>query len=237
MTITWGRGRKELAPDHPLRGDRCARSLTNELSFALAYLCFFSIVLAFYWALPRRGQNALLVLVSYVFYGWEHPWFLLPLWGSTIVDYSCARAMEKTTRYRRAYLVLSILVSVALLGTFKYAGFAIGNLNEILTHFGDQPLAVIWQLALPAGLFAPTPFNPSATSSMSTSDASKPSETCSITRSTSPSSPSLWPGPLSGPAICCRNITAIAASIRLIVARRAGADASLGLFQENRRGR
>ncbi len=119
---------------------------------SLAYLCFFPVVLAFYWALPRRGQNALLVLVSYIFYGWEHPWFLLPLWGSTIVDYSCARAMETTPRYRRAFLVISIIVSVALLGTFKYAGFAISNLNEVLTHFGDQPLQVIWQLALPAGL-------------------------------------------------------------------------------------
>ena len=119
---------------------------------SLAYLCFFPVVLALYWALPRRGQNALLVLASYIFYGWEHPWFLLPLWGSTIVDYGCARAMETTPRYRRAFLVISIIVSVALLGTFKYAGFAISNLNEVLTHFGDQPLQVIWQLALPAGL-------------------------------------------------------------------------------------
>ncbi len=119
----------------------------------LTYLCFLPIVLALYWALPRRGQNALLVLASYIFYGWEHPWFLIPLWGSTLVDYSCARAMENTTpRHRRTFLVVSILVSVALLGTFKYAGFAIFNLNEILTRFGNQPLQLAWQLALPAGL-------------------------------------------------------------------------------------
>ena len=49
---------------------------------------FFPVVLALYWALPRRGQNAFLLLASYVFYGWEHPWFLLPLWGSTLIDYS-----------------------------------------------------------------------------------------------------------------------------------------------------
>ena len=119
---------------------------------SLAYLCFFPIVLALYWSLPRRGQNALVVLASYVFYGWEHPWFLLPLWGSTLVDYGCARAMEKNPASSAPFLVISVVVSVALLGTFKYAGFAISNLNEILTRVGSQPLAVIWQLALPAGL-------------------------------------------------------------------------------------
>ena len=119
---------------------------------SLAYLGFLPIVLALYWALPRRGQNILLVAASYVFYGWEHPWFLIPLWGSTLVDYGCARAMESSRKYRKAFLILSILVSVCLLGTFKYAGFVIFNLNGILENFGREPLHVIWQLALPAGL-------------------------------------------------------------------------------------
>jgi alginate O-acetyltransferase complex protein AlgI len=119
---------------------------------SLTYLSFLPLVVALYWALPRRGQNILLVAASYVFYGWEHPWFLIPLWGSTLVDYSCARAMEHTRKYRRLFLVVSILASVALLGTFKYAGFVLLNLNALLADFGREPFHVIWQLVLPAGL-------------------------------------------------------------------------------------
>jgi D-alanyl-lipoteichoic acid acyltransferase DltB (MBOAT superfamily) len=118
----------------------------------LSYLGFLPIVLALYWAFPRRGQNILLLAASYVFYGWEHPWFLIPLWGSTLVDYACARAMESSRNYRRAFLIISILVSVCLLGTFKYAGFVLSNIDLLLANFGREPLNVIWRLALPAGL-------------------------------------------------------------------------------------
>ncbi len=119
---------------------------------SLVYLVFLCAVLALYWALPRRGQNILLVLASYVFYGWEHPWFLLPLWASTFVDYGCALAIERFPARRRWFLIISIAASVALLGTFKYAGFALENINALLTHFGSDPLNVIFKLALPAGL-------------------------------------------------------------------------------------
>jgi alginate O-acetyltransferase complex protein AlgI len=119
---------------------------------SLNYLIFLPAVLALYWALSRRGQNVLLVAASYIFYGWEHPWFLLPLWGSTLVDFGCALGMERFPLRRRLLLVISIVVSVALLGTFKYAGFVLENVNVVLTDFGSDPLRVVFQLVLPAGL-------------------------------------------------------------------------------------
>jgi alginate O-acetyltransferase complex protein AlgI len=119
---------------------------------SLNYLVFLPVVLALYWALPRRGQNVLLVGASYLFYGWEHPWFLLPLWGSTLVDYSCALGMERFPARRRLLLVISIIVSVALLGTFKYAGFVLENISALLTQFGSDPLRIVFRFVLPAGL-------------------------------------------------------------------------------------
>jgi alginate O-acetyltransferase complex protein AlgI len=119
---------------------------------SLNYLIFLPTVLALYWALSRRGQNVLLVAASYIFYGWEHPWFLLPLWGSTLVDFGCALGMERFPLRRRLLLVISIVVSVALLGTFKYAGFVLENVNVLLTDFGSDPLRVVFHLVLPAGL-------------------------------------------------------------------------------------
>ena len=119
---------------------------------SLTYLVFLAIVLALYWSLPRRGQNYLLIVGSYIFYGWEHPWFLLPLWASTLVDYSCALGMEHFPPRRRLFLVTSIGASIALLATFKYYGFGLENLNSVLTHFGEEPIRSSFRLVLPAGL-------------------------------------------------------------------------------------
>ena len=119
---------------------------------SLTYLVFFALVLALYWSLPRRPQNILLIFASYLFYGWEHPWFLLPLWASTLVDYGCALGMERFPHRRRAFLITSITASVALLATFKYYAFALENMNAILANFGQDPIRNTLRLALPAGL-------------------------------------------------------------------------------------
>ena len=140
-------------------------------------------MLALYWSLPRRGQNLLLIFASYIFYGWEHPWFLLPLWASTVVDYSCALGMERFPRRRRVFLVISIAASIALLATFKYYEFALENMNAILANFGQDPLRNTSPTRPPGRDSRSTLFNRSATSSMFTADASKPCGSCPITRS------------------------------------------------------
>src|SRR3954470_20130554 len=119
---------------------------------SLTYLVFLALVLALYWSLPRRGQNFLLIIASYIFYGWEHPWFLLPLWASTLVDYSCALGMERLPSQRRGFLITSITASIALLARFKYYGFALENINALLANFGAEPIRNAMRLALPAGL-------------------------------------------------------------------------------------
>ena len=48
---------------------------------------FFAAVLLLYWRLPLRGQNQLLLVASYVFYGYWDWRFLGLLAASTIVDY------------------------------------------------------------------------------------------------------------------------------------------------------
>ena len=131
-----GRERKD---DEDLRRESCARSCADD--FPLAHLPGFSrdragaLLVA-----ATAGQNFLLIFASYIFYGWEHPWFLLPLWASTVVDYSCALGMERFPLRRRVFLITSICASIALLATFKYYGFAIENINAILTNFGAEPI-------------------------------------------------------------------------------------------------
>lgn len=119
---------------------------------SLEYLVFLSAVLAVYWQLPRRAQNLFIVGASYLFYGWEHPWFLLPLIASTLVDFACAIAMERFPARKRLFLLSSVAASVVLLGTFKYYSFAVQNLNALLAIGHIPPLRDVWHLALPVGL-------------------------------------------------------------------------------------
>ena len=119
---------------------------------SLTYIVFLLLVLGAYWAMPRYGQNLFLLGASYVFYGWEHPWFLLPLWASTLLDYSCALGMDRWPRWRRFFLLASVCVSLLLLATFKYANFALANLNSILGQIGAPSLGLALHLVLPVGI-------------------------------------------------------------------------------------
>ncbi|MEO7168543.1 MAG: MBOAT family O-acyltransferase [Chthoniobacterales bacterium] len=119
---------------------------------SLTFCAFLLIVLGAYWSLSLRWQNFFLLIASYVFYGWEHPWFLLPLWASTLVDYGSALGMERWPRRRRAFLVASVCGSLALLVTFKYANFAIDNLGALLADSEGPQWKLALRLALPVGI-------------------------------------------------------------------------------------
>ena len=62
----------------------------HSLDFVLFFLGFTAI----YWWLPHRLQNIFLLAGSYFFYGYIHPWFLILIATSTIIDYCAARGME-----------------------------------------------------------------------------------------------------------------------------------------------
>ena len=91
-----------------------------------AFLALMLVVLATYWLAPnRRAQNLILLISSYVFYGWVHPWFCLLIATSTVVDYACGLGMQRRPERRRRYLALSLLTNLGMLGVFKYFNFSV----------------------------------------------------------------------------------------------------------------
>jgi D-alanyl-lipoteichoic acid acyltransferase DltB (MBOAT superfamily) len=121
---------------------------------SLHFVAFFCIVYALYRVLPHRAQNVLLLVASYYFYAaWD--WrFLGLLILSTLVDYSCARAMDHTadTRRRRLLLVLSIGFNLSLLGFFKYFNFFAENFSGLVAAAGWHPDFVTLRVLLPIGI-------------------------------------------------------------------------------------
>ena len=119
---------------------------------SLAFACFFLLLTAAYWALPRRAQNVLLLAGSYVFYGWVHPWFVALVAVTTAVDYEAALGMDLRPARRRACLWMALSVNLGLLGFFKYFNFFADNVAAALAAAGWQVSRPALAVALPVGI-------------------------------------------------------------------------------------
>jgi alginate O-acetyltransferase complex protein AlgI len=119
---------------------------------SLDFIVFFLVTTLVYWRLPHRAQNVLLLVASYVFYGWIHPWFLYLIAATTIVDYWAGRAMEDHPRIKGWLLSLSLAVNLGLLGTFKYFNFFAESVQQALATFGFNVSLPMLSVLLPVGI-------------------------------------------------------------------------------------
>jgi alginate O-acetyltransferase complex protein AlgI len=121
---------------------------------SLHFLWFFIVVYGAYRLLPHRAQNWLLLLASYYFYAaWDYR-FLALLIGSTLVDYTCALAIDRSgnaTR-RRLLLCVSLGFNLTLLGFFKYFNFFADNLRAVFETVGWRADFVTLHVLLPVGI-------------------------------------------------------------------------------------
>src|SRR5690606_9497250 len=112
------------------------RYLQEALMIFNSYVfwAFFAVVLFLYWRLPHRGQNLLLLVASYVFYGYWDWRYLGLLAVSTLIDFFVSNAIhrEHDQRTRLRLLVFSIVANLGILGYFKYAGFFVKEFADLL---------------------------------------------------------------------------------------------------------
>lgn len=121
---------------------------------SLAFLCFLAVVLPLYYLLDRKWQNRMLLVASYVFYGWWNWRFLFLLWLSTAVDFSVARRMgaTKDNKIRRRWMWLSVTANLCYLGFFKYFDFFSASLKNGLAFFGLRADFFTLHVLLPIGI-------------------------------------------------------------------------------------
>ena len=128
---------------------------------------FLPLVLAVYYALPgmiqrfggsaeaqSRARNLWLLLMSYVFYGWWNPWFILLMLFVSVANYVSGQFISRpgaTPRQRRFWLTLAIGASLGTLGFFKYFTFLQTNLNQALGWFGSEGVTLL-HILLPVGI-------------------------------------------------------------------------------------
>ena len=127
--------------------------LFNSIDFAV----FLPIVFILYWFVANRDlklQNLLVVVASYVFYGWWDWRFLFLILFSTVVDFRVGLGLEtQDDPKRRKFLLLcSILVNLGLLGFFKYYNFFLANFVDAFSIFGKEIGASSLSIVLPVGI-------------------------------------------------------------------------------------
>ena len=124
---------------------------------SLDFFAFFLVTLAAYWALPLRAQNVLLLVASYVFYGWVHPWWPVLLFATTFVDYWSARRMtefgpDSDQTGKSLAVAQHRHATLGLLGFYKYFDFFVDNVAAAGAALGWNVPHVALRLALPAGI-------------------------------------------------------------------------------------
>ena len=110
---------------------------------------FLPAVLIVYFLVPRVLRNTVLLLSSLVFYGWGEPKLLFLMIFTIALFYGCGLAIGwcKNQKWKKFWLTVSVVISVALLGIFKYADFFIDSFNSVTGL--SVPLL---KLALPVGI-------------------------------------------------------------------------------------
>ncbi len=113
---------------------------------------FLPLLLAVYYASPRRYRNLVLLVFSYVFYLWGSGGFLFILLGSTLVDFFIALQMDGSGGSgRKAWLGAGVATNLALLGYFKYSNFFVAEVNALLGAPG-APYVRWTEVVLPIGI-------------------------------------------------------------------------------------
>ena len=119
----------------------------SDLFFLYAFLPL--CLLMYFIGKPIGWKNAILIIFSLIFYAWGEPLWIILLIDSTIINYCCGLVIEnyRGTKLAKVGVAISLIVSLGLLGVFKYTDFVVENLNAILPIDIPAP-----HIALPIGI-------------------------------------------------------------------------------------
>ncbi len=95
---------------------------------------FFPIAMLVYYIAPRRYKNLVLLVESLVFYSWGEVRYFPIMIASILVDFIASNGIEKHRQSKgacRAFLTLSVVFNLGMLGFFKYTNFLLLNLGAV----------------------------------------------------------------------------------------------------------
>lgn len=118
--------------------------LFSSISFLYYFL---PIVFILYFVVPTKYRNGILLISSLIFYFYGEPIYILVMIGSILSAYLHGILMNRYKKYKKIFLITSIITSLSTLVVFKYSDFILSNLNTLFS----TNLAM-FHLALPIGI-------------------------------------------------------------------------------------
>ena len=146
---------------------------------SFTFMIFLPVVFLLYWFVFKRlrWQNLLILVASYMFYGWWDWRFLFLIIITSLSSFASGLFIERFEGRRslqRAVSAANIVLNLGILAVFKYFNFFIDSLSSLLGAFGITADWPTMHIIL-----------------------SSPSSRSSV------SSPSWWPVPSNGHPTCC----------------------------------
>ncbi|MEG2307039.1 MAG: MBOAT family O-acyltransferase [Erysipelotrichaceae bacterium] len=108
------------------------------MSFNSIYFLFTFLPCAFllYYAIPARGKNLILVLISLVFYAWGEPKYIILLLALILFNYAIGFRIEHAQGLKRKRaLIEALILNLFILIYFKYYGFILDSIFHIIPKF------------------------------------------------------------------------------------------------------
>ena len=123
---------------------------------SIEYLIFLPIVFIIYWLLKNsyKNQNILLLISSYVFYGWWDYRFLSLIIFSSFLDYYVGQKIEEAIgeKHKKRWLLVSLCSNLGLLGVFKYYNFFADSFASTMSTIGWEVNDLTLNIILPVGI-------------------------------------------------------------------------------------
>jgi len=123
---------------------------------SIEYLIFLPIVFIVYWLLKSnyKYQNILLLISSYVFYGWWDYRFLSLIIFSSFIDYFVGKKIEKANgkENKKRWLLVSLCSNLGLLAIFKYYNFFADSFASTMSTLGWEVNDLTLNIILPVGI-------------------------------------------------------------------------------------
>lgn len=122
------------------------------------FFLFLPLVFAAVYAIPQKYRWIVLLIASYVFYGWWKADFLIIIAFSTVLDYFCALKIEDSENQyiRKRWAALSLGINLGILFLFKYFYFFIGSTawmqDFVSPHQKLKDLVEFFGKSLPVGI-------------------------------------------------------------------------------------
>lgn len=122
---------------------------------SLTFVVFFACVLVLHnLPLSWTAKKINLLIASYLFYSAWNPPFVILLWVSTVVDWYAAQGLVKAKREsaRHAWMLLSVVANLGMLGYFKYGQFLLDNFGTLMSALGIAWQPAHYDIVLPVGI-------------------------------------------------------------------------------------